>query len=36
MNDPSALYKDLVPYQLNLMMNSSQGLALFKTNLVPK
>ena len=36
MNDPNALYKDHVPYQLNPMLNSSQGLALFKTNLVPK
>ena len=38
MNDPNAnaLWKDLFPYQLNLMLNSNQGLALFKTNLDPK
>ena len=33
MNDPNALYKDLVPYQLNLIPNSNEGLALFETDL---
>ena len=28
MNDPNALWKDLVPYQLNLMLNSNEGLGL--------
>ena len=30
MNDPNVLWKDLVSYQLNLMLNSNQGLALFR------
>ena len=33
MNDPNALYKDLVPYQLNLIPNSNEGFALFETDL---
>ena len=33
MNDPNALYKDLVPYQLNLILNSNEGLVLFETDL---
>ena len=32
-NDPNALWKDLVPYQLNLILNSSQGVASFKQTL---
>ena len=30
MNDTNELWKDLFPYQLNLMLNSNQGLALFR------
>ena len=30
MNDPNALWKDLVPNQLNLMLNSNQGVASFR------
>ena len=30
MNDPNALWEDLVPYQLNLMLNSNQGLVSFR------
>ena len=30
MNDPNALWKDLLPYRSNLMLNSNQGLALFR------
>ena len=33
MNDPNALWKDLVPYQLNLMLNSNQGLVSFRQTL---
>ena len=33
MNDPNALWKDLVPYQLNLMLNSKQGIASFRQTL---
>ena len=25
MNDPNALWEDLLPYQWNLMLNSNQG-----------
>ena len=32
-NDPNALSKNLVPYQLNLMLNSNQGLASFRRTL---
>ena len=33
MNDPSALWKDLVPYQFNLMQNFNEGLASFRQTL---
>ena len=33
MNDPNALREDLVPYQLNLMLNSNQGLASLRQTL---
>ena len=33
MNDPNALWKYPIPYQLNLMLNSSQGVALFRETL---
>ena len=29
MNDPSTLWKDLILYQVNLLLNSNQGLTLF-------
>ena len=32
MNDPNALWKDIVPHQFNLMLNSSQRLASFRQN----
>ena len=32
-NDPNALSKNLVPYQLNLMLNSNQVLASFRRTL---
>ena len=30
MNDPNALWKDLFPYQLNLMLNFNQVVASFR------
>ena len=33
MNNANALWKELVPYQLNLMLNSNQGLASFRQTL---
>ena len=30
MNDPNTLSKDVVPYQLNQMLHSNQGLLLFR------
>ena len=30
MNDPNALRKDLVPYQLTLMLNANEELASFR------
>ena len=32
MNDPNAISEDFVPYQLNVILNSNQGLVLFKRN----
>ena len=33
MNDTNASREDLVPYQLNLMLNSNQGVAPFRQTL---
>ena len=30
MNDPNTLLKDLVPYQIKLMLNLNQGLSIHK------